>query len=567
MRVIRRRRRPAARVGLVLLDWSVRESFHLLHYLREQTAGRDAFEVTLVEYYDRVSPAAKQFEDQLDTWVLLDMPAELYYHKHLMYNVGIAATEAEVLVVCDSDAMVRPTFIASVLDAFDEDPGTVLHLDQFRSMRRDLYPFCYPSFEEVTGPGCVNWADGLTAGLRDAADPLHSRNYGACMAARRDDLLEVGGADEHPDFVGHVCGPYDMTFRLANAGRRERWHQEEFLYHTWHPGADGIDNYLGPHDGMNMSSTSLEALITGRTMPYVMNPGIARLRQDPGLTLEDLEPDLVHPEVAAGWREADLVRWSRGGARFEAVGFRRLYKGFEIRAEAGPGAFTARLRLDPREVDGEARPCAPTQPLLLAAPTFPAALGAVDQETGGTMDLVEGLAGAFFLAWGLVVELPARARRALARRRGASREVPGAPSTAANAAPDAGVRASGADPRPLGRVRRWASFAKRGYARVQRILGRHAFEWGNLWALLVNLRLAPRAATVAVDGRGPWVLAQLGRGLGLLPATRWRACRDQADLEGALAGADQPLVVDRNLFLKHQARLVPEVRAGKVVLP
>ena len=66
MQFIKRSKRKAPRVSLVLLDWSVRESFHLLHYLSKQTVPRSKFEVIIIEYYSRVSDAIRQFEDQVD---------------------------------------------------------------------------------------------------------------------------------------------------------------------------------------------------------------------------------------------------------------------------------------------------------------------------------------------------------------------------------------------------------------------------------------------------------------------------------------------------------------------
>src|SRR5438445_4986206 len=181
MRVLKSTGRVSPRVSIVLLDWSVRESFHLLHYLRKQDVPRALFEVLLVEYHSRVSPAVRAFEDELDTWILLDMPTDCYYHKHLMYNAGIVHSLGGVCVFCDSDAMVGPGFVGAIAGAFDREPSIVLHLDQFRNVRRDLYPFCYPSFDEVLGPGCINRVDGRTKGIAASDDPLHERNYGACM--------------------------------------------------------------------------------------------------------------------------------------------------------------------------------------------------------------------------------------------------------------------------------------------------------------------------------------------------------------------------------------------------
>jgi hypothetical protein len=302
MKILKRSRRRSPKVSFVLLDWSVRESFHLLHYLSRQTAPRDDFEVIVVEYYSRESPALRPHLSQVDTWAILGMPSTCYYHKHVMYNAGIVLARGDILVFCDSDAMARENFVQAIVEAFDSDPNIILHLDQFRNMRRDFYPFNFPSFDAVLGPGCINNRGGRTKGIADPEDPLHELNYGACMCARRLDLIAIGGADEHLDYLGHICGPYEMTFRLANFGRREMWHATEFLYHTWHPGQAGVDNYLGPHDGRHMSTTALEALSSGRVKPHVENWAIQLLRENSALSQADYEAQIVAPDRAATWR-------------------------------------------------------------------------------------------------------------------------------------------------------------------------------------------------------------------------------------------------------------------------
>lgn len=278
-------RQPA--VSFVLLDWSCRESFHVFDYLAKQTIPRDRYEVIWIEYWDRIPPEMERRLDEcerrreppmLDTWVVMEMPRRLYYHKHLMYNLGIVLSRGRIVTICDSDAVMKPTFVQSIVEAFEEDRKIVLHLDEVRNVNRRFYPFNYPSIEEIVGDGCINWRDGKTTGLLERHDPVHSLNYGACFCALRDDLIAVGGADEHIDYLGHIAGAYELTWRLANAGKREVWHQAEFLYHTWHPGSDGEDNYLGPHDGRNLSTTALRVRRTGRTMPLVENPAIRWLR-------------------------------------------------------------------------------------------------------------------------------------------------------------------------------------------------------------------------------------------------------------------------------------------------
>jgi hypothetical protein len=276
------------RVSFLLLDWSCRESLHILDYLNNQTVPRDQYEILWVEYYqkrsqelcDRIAAArAAGVHPPVDVYGIMGMPTTICYHKHLIYNVGILLARGRIICMCDSDAIMHPTFVESIIQQFQADPNIVLHLDEVRNNDHKFYPFNYPDFEDVVGPGVANWMNGRPLGLSDVTDPLHTRNYGACMCALRDDLIAIGGADMHMDYLGHICGPYELTFRLINAGKREIWHDREWLYHVWHPGQAGDRNYAGPHDGKHMSTTALDARRTGRVEPLVVHPAIAKLRQ------------------------------------------------------------------------------------------------------------------------------------------------------------------------------------------------------------------------------------------------------------------------------------------------
>jgi hypothetical protein len=306
------------KVSIVLLDWSCRESFHILDYLQKQTVPRDQYEIIWIEYYNKKSPEIgeklKHCERSgkppvLDQWVIMDMPSDVYYHKHLMYNVGTVLSRGEVVTICDSDAIVRKTFVEEIVRYFEKDPNIVLHLDEVRNNNKRFYPFNYPTIEEAIGDGCINWRDGKTTGLWDAEDILHTRNYGACFAALRRDVISIGGADEHIDYLGHVCGPYDMTFRLVNSGKREVWHPDEFLYHVWHPGQAGDNNYIGPHDGQHVSSRALEARFSGRILPLMENPAIRKLRmQDGEASVEQSLSQLVSEERLESWSSENLPK-------------------------------------------------------------------------------------------------------------------------------------------------------------------------------------------------------------------------------------------------------------------
>ena len=244
-----------AKVSIILLDWGVRESFHSIHYLHKQTVAREKYELIWVEFYDRkpdelVRLAKSEPGPMLDKWLVMGYPEKVHYHKHRMYNAGIVLAHGEICVFCDSDAMFEPTFVETILKAFEERPNAVIHLDEVRNSSKRFYPFNYPAVSEVLRKDCLNWTGKTTTGLDNNPDMLHAANYGACMAARRDDLIRIGGADEHIDYLGYICGPYELTFRLTNLGREEHWLQSEFLYHVWHPNTSGCNvEYKGPEDG------------------------------------------------------------------------------------------------------------------------------------------------------------------------------------------------------------------------------------------------------------------------------------------------------------------------------
>ena len=298
------------KVSFILLDWSCRESFHFLNYINQQTVPRETYEVIWVEYYDRRSPEIRDALEKtnqsnrhpwVDKWIIMNMPKSLYYHKHLMYNIGIALSKGEIVTICDSDAIVQKDFVETIIKSFEKNPNIILHMDEVRNNDQKFYPFNYPSIEAVVGQGAINYKNGTTVGLLDEEDPIHTRNYGACMCAKREDLIAIGGADEHMDYLGHVCGPYELTFRLRNIKKLETWHPDHLLYHVWHPGQAGDGNYVGPHDGQHISSTALSTLDSGRVQPLLENQAIRYLRENKNGSQKILTDKLIREEYFADW--------------------------------------------------------------------------------------------------------------------------------------------------------------------------------------------------------------------------------------------------------------------------
>jgi hypothetical protein len=96
-----------------------------------------------------------------------------------------------------------------------------------------------------------------------------------------------------------------MTFRLVNAGKKEIWHKDEFLYHVWHPGDGGYGNFAGPHDGHGMSKTALKLLKNGRIFPLVENPAIRILR-----TSEKKDPIIYFPYLLQAIPQRELKNYT-----------------------------------------------------------------------------------------------------------------------------------------------------------------------------------------------------------------------------------------------------------------
>lgn len=115
-------------------------------------------------------------------------------------------------------------------------------------------------------------------------------NEGACVVFRRSDAIRFGGFDEHPSFRGYFCGPYELAWRLVNAGWPEVWHDSSVaLWHFAHPDPIGTNGQKAsmfqlmekayPHM-QGHALTSVEAFSTGRFQPLHENHEIWALRMN-----------------------------------------------------------------------------------------------------------------------------------------------------------------------------------------------------------------------------------------------------------------------------------------------
>jgi cellulose synthase/poly-beta-1,6-N-acetylglucosamine synthase-like glycosyltransferase len=259
------------KVSLILLDWSCRERFHALDWLNKQDVPRDSYEIIWVELYDRVVPEAMEKAD-----VVITCNQKGMYHKHKGYNVGLLESKGEIITICDSDAVFPPDFIASVIHQFypaaeasEPRPLVLMHYEQ---RTKSTYPDGVKTMEEVEE---FRWIDLWP-------------NVGACMSVRRADAVRFGAFDEHRSFRGYLCGPYDLGWRLVNAGVPETWHDDSVcLWHFAHPDPPAsfgqsfspklFAEMLQPHVDHH-ALKAVEAFSTGRVLPLRENSEVYRER-------------------------------------------------------------------------------------------------------------------------------------------------------------------------------------------------------------------------------------------------------------------------------------------------
>ncbi len=318
-------------VSLVLLDWECRERYHTLEWLNRQDAPRDQYEIVWVELYNRVAAEAMEQAD-----VVITCGQKGLYHKHKGYNIGMLQARGAITVICDSDAVYPPGFISSIGAAFHGTDVTelkpiVLMYYQWRS--NHAYP------------------DGLAdvGELRQYAWRPLLPNAGACVCLRTVDALRFGGFDEHRSLQGYLCGPYELGWRLVNAGLPEIWHDASMAsWHFQHPEPLGLEPGLfslkkwrevaHPHVDYH-ALTAVDAFSSGRLLPLKENSEVHARRmalRRIGTQFEEKYAAMTGPQGFTRWqrlqmrlkllrkaqtRMAGALRWKLGlGARLRRMG-------------------------------------------------------------------------------------------------------------------------------------------------------------------------------------------------------------------------------------------------------
>lgn len=245
-------------LSIILEDWGVRERFHTVDWLSNQTVPRDQYEIIWVELYHRV---VKHVLDKVDH--LLTLHQTGLYHKHKGMNAGLAKAQGRIVTLCDSDAVYPPDFVASVINHFSTERKVLFHY-QYRTP--DFYPDGVTDFELIT---------------KQHSFPFQWPNVGACLSLLWRDAIGFGGVDEDESYRGLICGHNELAWRIVNSGVPEVWDDKAITYHFAHAGSDGGSHHEripnARHEDMH-NMTGVEAFRQGRLLPLVENAEIHQLR-------------------------------------------------------------------------------------------------------------------------------------------------------------------------------------------------------------------------------------------------------------------------------------------------
>lgn len=272
-RIIKRSKISCPKVSIILLDWSCREKFFALDCLKNQNIDRNEYELIWVELYKSVN---RNIIDKVDTVIKCNQRG--IYHKHKGYNAGLLHSNGEIITVCDSDAVFQPDFISSIIMVFDDSDACNDNLVLMHHEYRTAAGYPDKGIEGFSKIKDFTW------------EPL-CPNVGACVSVKKTDAIRFGGFDEHRSYKGFICGPYELVWRLINAGVNEVWYDENkvALWHFSHPNPTGQrdENYSWNKFKEILCSTlhikfhaftAVKAFSKGRVLPLKENKNIHKLR-------------------------------------------------------------------------------------------------------------------------------------------------------------------------------------------------------------------------------------------------------------------------------------------------
>lgn len=208
-------------VSVITWDGSFRESFHTVDYFCNQNLDDGLYEFVWIEYYSSIKKQLLEKINQYSCARSICLGLEGEWHVGKCLNGGIAASEADHLVLIDGDIAVTPAFLTEDLAMHEQYPATAIYYRRWDEMKPDNPDLVREKSLEYLEANCR------------LGNPT---NYGCCLTIDRSLVNRVAGYEEHFLFGGASAVSLELYTRLRNAGIPIMWHPEAKIYHPWHTG-------------------------------------------------------------------------------------------------------------------------------------------------------------------------------------------------------------------------------------------------------------------------------------------------------------------------------------------
>lgn len=194
-------------------------------------------------------------------------------------NLGVAACGGEFLLVCNSDLVVQPGSIGSLVEAIGNDPLVGIVGPRLVELDGSLYPSarCFPSLGDAIGHGLVGLVTNdnrfskryKMLGWDHASSRQVDWVSGACFLARRKAYTALGGFDES---YFMYMEDVDLCWRAWNAGWRVAYEPSATVVH-----AQGVSTARSPYAMTLAHHRSLLRFVsrTSRGTSRILLPAVA----------------------------------------------------------------------------------------------------------------------------------------------------------------------------------------------------------------------------------------------------------------------------------------------------
>ena len=214
--------------SVITWDASFREKFHTVTCFCNQDFDNENLEFTWVDYYDNDNLNLEEEINKYPYARLINLNNEKNRPWHLSecLNKGIENAKGDFLIIPDGDILVESDFLKTAQVELERNSKLVLYFRRWDELENDHGEDSYN----------IEY-------LKSKTKLYNSTNYAGCIAISKENLLEVGGYEEHSVFQKAGANSKELYLRLRNSGLDIKWHSKK-VYHPWHPFSGNSDKNL-----------------------------------------------------------------------------------------------------------------------------------------------------------------------------------------------------------------------------------------------------------------------------------------------------------------------------------